>query len=50
LGKLTPEAQLAWLKKVTHNKLIDVYRKKQYRQHANIDTFAEILYDDQEPE
>jgi RNA polymerase sigma-70 factor, ECF subfamily len=48
--RLPPEAQLAWLKKVTHNKLIDIYRKKQHRQHVDIDLFAEILYDNDEPE
>ncbi len=50
LQRLPSEAQLAWLKKVTHNKLIDIYRKTQHRQHANIDLFAEMLYDNDEPE
>jgi RNA polymerase sigma-70 factor (ECF subfamily) len=42
--------QLAWLKRVAHNKLIDAYRKAQHRQHANIDLFAEMPSGDDEPE
>ncbi|GCE26429.1 hypothetical protein KDA_19130 [Dictyobacter alpinus] len=50
LSQLPPEKQLAWLKKVTHNKLIDTYRKMRYRRSVNIDIFAETLYDHEEPE
>jgi RNA polymerase sigma-70 factor (ECF subfamily) len=50
LSQLQPEEQLAWLKRVTHNKLIDIYRKAQYRKNVNIDIFADMLYDDEEPE
>src|SRR5215469_17680713 len=45
LSQLCPEEQLAWLKKVTHNKLIDAYRKVQHRKDVNIDVLAETLYD-----
>jgi RNA polymerase sigma-70 factor (ECF subfamily) len=50
LSQLRPEEQLAWLKRVTHNKLIDAYRKAQHRRNVNIDIFAEVLYDNDEPE
>lgn len=50
VSQLRPEEQLAWLKRVTHNKLIDSYRKAQHRQHAPLDLFAELLPDDEEPE
>ena len=50
LNYLRPEEQLAWLKRVTHNKLVDNYRRLNRRVTVNIDLFAEILYDDEEPE
>lgn len=50
LMQLFPEEQIAWLKKVTHNKLIDTYRRAQHRRHVDIDIFAEVLYDNDEPE
>lgn len=50
VSQLRPEEQLAWLKKVAHNKLIDSYRKAQHRHHVDIDLFAEILSDENEPE
>jgi len=50
LHNLCPEDQLAWLKKVTRNKLIDNYRRLNRHVTVNIDLFAEILYDNAEPE
>src|ERR1700753_1094990 len=50
LNYLRPEDQLAWLKKVMHNKLVDNYRRLNRRMTVNIDLFAEILYDNEEPE
>lgn len=50
LSQLQPEERLAWLKRVTHNKLIDIYRKEQHRRDVNIDLFAERLYGENEPE
>lgn len=50
LSQLRPEKQLAWLKRVTHNKLVDMYRKARHRQNVDIDIFAEILYSEGEPE
>ena len=50
MSQLRPDEQLAWLKRVTHNKLIDAYRKAQHRRNVNIDIFAEVLYDNDEPE
>lgn len=50
INNLQPEAQLAWLKRVAHNKLIDAYRRAQHHLHINIDSFIETLYDHGEPE
>jgi RNA polymerase sigma factor (sigma-70 family) len=50
LSQFRPEEQLAWLKRVTHHKLIDAYRKAQHRSSVNIDFFAEVLSDNDEPE
>jgi RNA polymerase sigma-70 factor, ECF subfamily len=50
LNYLQPEAQLAWLKKVTRHKLVDNYRRLNRHITVNIDLFTEILYDNQEPE
>lgn len=50
VSQLRPEEQLAWLKRVTHNKLIDTYRKAQHRQHVALDLFADLLPDAEEPE
>jgi RNA polymerase sigma-70 factor (ECF subfamily) len=49
LSTLTnPEEQLAWLKKVAHNRLIDYYRWKQRHPSADIDQFTEILFTEQQ--
>ncbi len=50
LHQFRPEEQLAWLKKVTHNKLVDRYRKAQRRNDVNLDIFVEVLSDDDDPE
>jgi RNA polymerase sigma-70 factor (ECF subfamily) len=50
ISQLQPTEQLAWLKRVTHNKLIDSYRRAQRRVNVNIDFFAETLYGEEEPE
>lgn len=50
ISQLRPEEQLTWLKRVTHHKLVDNYRKAQHRQHAAIDLFADLLPDVEEPE
>ena len=50
LARLRPEEQLAWLKRVAHNKLIDAYRKAQHRQSVDIDIFTDVLYGSDEPE
>ncbi len=50
LAHLSQEEQLAWLKRVTHNKLIDTYRKTRY-QTSTIDIFTDELYsNDDDPE
>ena len=50
MSRLCAEEQLAWLKRVTHNKVIDTYRKAQHRRNFSIDIFAETLYGTYEPE
>jgi RNA polymerase sigma-70 factor (ECF subfamily) len=50
LAHIKPEEQLAWLKRVAHNKLIDVYRKAERNHNVNIDSFAETLFSTEDPE
>lgn len=50
VSRLRPEEQLAWLKKVARNKLIDTYRRAQHRSSVTLDSFADTLYDHDEPE
>src|SRR5579884_2030899 len=50
INQLKGEEQLAWLKRVTRNKLIDVYRRTQGRVNVDIDIFAETISDNDGPE
>lgn len=49
-ANVRPENHLAWLKKVTQNKLIDNYRKLKRQITVDIDLFSDVLYDNDEPE
>lgn len=50
LPALPPEEQLAWLKRVTYYKLVDVYRKTRQVRQVSIDLIAELFDDEEEPE
>ncbi|HZS77744.1 MAG TPA: sigma-70 family RNA polymerase sigma factor [Ktedonobacteraceae bacterium] len=45
---LSPEAQLAWLRRVAHNKLIDTYRRQARRPAVSLDAAMDALYEDEE--
>ncbi|QBD80501.1 sigma-70 family RNA polymerase sigma factor [Ktedonosporobacter rubrisoli] len=40
--------QLAWLRKVAHNKCVDIYRASQRRPSLSLETITEALYDDED--
>jgi RNA polymerase sigma factor (sigma-70 family) len=48
LSGLAEEEQLAWLRRVAHNKLIDSYRRAIYRQSVTLEQVAETMYDAEE--
>ncbi|MBE3560393.1 MAG: sigma-70 family RNA polymerase sigma factor [Ktedonobacteraceae bacterium] len=45
LRTLEPEKQLAWLRRVAHNKLNDYYRRAHRRPAVPLDETVEMLYD-----
>lgn len=44
------EMQLAWLRRVAHNKLIDFYRRTSRRPAITLEEHVDMLYDDDERE
>ncbi len=50
LQSMPADEQIAWLKRVTRNKIIDHYRKIKQHITVDIDLFVEILCDSEEPE
>lgn len=47
LAGLSAGEQLAWLRRVAHNKCVDVYRASQRRPFLSLETVTELLYDDE---
>ena len=47
LADLQAEAQLAWLRRVAHNKLIDSYRRHARRAAVSLDTVMDAVYEDE---
>lgn len=48
LAKLNHGEQLAWLRRVAHNKCADVYRRMQRQRIVPLESVAETLYADEE--
>jgi RNA polymerase sigma-70 factor (ECF subfamily) len=48
LVDLSEGEQLAWLRRVAHNKCIDVHRRAQRRPAVSLDSALEMLYEDEE--
>lgn len=48
LQSLSEGEQLAWLRRVAHNKCIDVHRRAQRRPAVPLDSVLEMLYEDEE--
>lgn len=48
LAGLSEGEQLAWLRRVAHNKCVDVYRSLQHRPFLSLETVTELLYDDED--
>jgi RNA polymerase sigma factor (sigma-70 family) len=50
LAHLEDGKQLAWLKRVAHNKLLNTYRRMSKRSHVSLDTIVENMLADDDPE
>lgn len=48
LAGLSEGEQLAWLRRVAHNKCVDLYRRTSRRQALPLDSLMETLYEDEE--
>lgn len=50
LATFSPEEQLAWLRRVAHNKLANVYRKTSRNPQIALDGLAETIFESDNPE
>ena len=48
LTGLNEGEQLAWLRRVAHNKCVDAYRASQHHPFLSLETVTELLYDDED--
>lgn len=48
LARLPDELQLAWLRRVAHNKVVDFYRRAAHRQTVALENIAEMFDEDEE--
>ncbi|MBV9228887.1 MAG: RNA polymerase sigma factor [Chloroflexi bacterium] len=47
LAELSESEQLAWLRRVAHNKCVDAYRASQRRKFLSLETVTDSLYEDE---
>ena len=47
-ARLSEKEQVAWLWRVARNKVVDAYRRSRLRQGIELDTVADLIYDDEE--
>lgn len=47
LASLDDDRQLAWLRRVAHNKVVDGYRRSKTRAALGLDEITEVIYDDE---
>jgi RNA polymerase sigma factor (sigma-70 family) len=50
LAALPPEKQLAWLRRVAHNKLLNVYRRASRFPHIALDAIVDTILEEDNPE
>lgn len=50
LAGLVPGEQLAWLRRVAHNKLLNVYRRASRRPQIALDSLVETIFEEEGPE
>lgn len=50
LSALSPGEQLAWLRRVAHNKLADAYRHQSRHPRVTLDSLAEAMLEEEGPE
>ncbi len=50
LAGLAPGEQLAWLKRVAHNKLLNVYRRARRTPQVALDAIVETIFEEEGPE
>lgn len=50
LAALSPGEQLAWLRRVAHNKLVNVYRRASRSPQVTLDSIVETIFEDDGPE
>lgn len=50
LAGLAPGEQLAWLKRVAHNKLLNVYRRVRRSPQVALDSIVETIFEEEGPE
>lgn len=50
LAALSQGEQLAWLRRVAHNKLLNVYRRVSRSPHVALDSIMDMIFDEENPE
>lgn len=50
LSSMSSQEQLAWLRRVAHNKMLNIYRSARRHPQISLDSIAEVVIEEQEPE